>query len=87
VNKIGSCAPLRLRLVTPRENVLDARILVRREPGAGVALLAFSALLAAALASTGGDRSSLKSGDASDEIEVADVPRAASERSERVSMA
>jgi hypothetical protein len=27
------------------------------------------------------------SGDASDEIEVADVPRAASERSERVSMA
>ncbi len=38
-------APLRLRLITPRDNVLDARILVRRDP-AGGGLVGFGALVA-----------------------------------------
>jgi hypothetical protein len=37
-------APLRLRLVTPRENVVDARILVRRDPLSGGVLVGFGAL-------------------------------------------
>jgi hypothetical protein len=39
-------SPWQLRLATPRENVRDARLLVRRSPGFGGALLGFAALAA-----------------------------------------